>query len=78
MKLEQFIRDTLIAIQKGCQQAETDQSEADIPVCDKEGTKGIEFDLAVDTHGNEITVSGYHSSGNVLSRLRFFVPIFNK
>ncbi len=77
MELEQFVKDTLIAILKGCQQGETDQSAAGTPVGIKEGAKGIEFDLGITFYEGKPTVVGIHSS-QCHSRLRFFVPIINK
>lgn len=76
MELEQFVKDALIAIQKGCQEGATDKSIAQKPSGVTEGVKGIEFDLGVLFDDGKILVRGIGS--DCTSRLRFSVPIIGQ
>jgi len=77
MELEQFVKDALIAIQKGCQEGATDKMIAWGPSSVTEGVNGIEFDLAIRFVQGKISVIGiWEDKGQ--SRLRFSVPIANK
>lgn len=77
MELEKFVNESLIGIQKGTQNAKTDESEAGKPLSSG-GVHGVEFDLGVVIHDDKINVSGYITSGNTPSRIKFFVPIISK